>query len=102
MTKEKSVEEKDYETDGYDRKDKTRNEREEKKQYPDPKRNSRLWGRELAASALGTYAGTPRIDVQPGTEFDIITPPAEIAEERLADRYPIAVVTIFHKNEMGS
>ena len=79
----------------------TREEREQKEQNSRPRRDSRLRSRELAAPALRTDAGAPRIHVQPGAEFHIITPPTKIAKQWLADRNPIAVVAIFHKSEMG-
>ena len=80
VAKKKPVEEKHDEANRNNTENQTRDEREEKEQYSRPKRDSRLRSRELAASALGTYAGAPRINVQPRTEFDIITSTAKIAE----------------------
>ena len=80
VTEQKPVKEKDDEADGDEREKYSGNQCDEKGHYPRPKRNSRLRSREFAASALGTYASGPKINMQSRAEFDIITSLAEIAE----------------------
>ena len=80
VTEKEVVEEKDDESNRNNTENQTRDEREEDEQYSRPKRDPRLWSRELAASALRTHASAPRIDMQSRTEFYIVTPAAKIAE----------------------
>ena len=93
--KKETGEEENDKSDGDEGEKYSGNQGGKKTRYFGPERNSRLRSREFGAAALGAYSGAARINVQPRTEFYVITSAAKVAEQRLSDRDPITVVAIF-------
>src|SRR5689334_2935720 len=56
----------------------------------------RMGAGELAAAALGAYFRRSRVLMEAATDFQVVTPSAEMAETRVSRSHSSAFVTKFH------